>query len=165
MVSKNSQKTQNVFDSQPLHSEQGFLRIIDDKKLEMVVAQPTGIVEVHDGFYASNPESCLINLHATQVSGTATAKPVEQVQRLLRIADNVLTYNVSMAAGGEPPAAENMQRAAACSVHHATACSVQRAAVCSVQRAACSSVQRAACSSVQRAAWCSVHQRAVCSVQ
>ena len=97
-----SQKTQNVFDGQPLHSEQGFLRIIDDKKLEMVVAQPTGIVEVHHGFYASNPKSCLINLHATEVSGTATAKPVEQVQRLLRIADNILTYNVSMAAGGEP---------------------------------------------------------------
>ncbi|HAF68222.1 MAG TPA: fatty acid-binding-like protein [Acidimicrobiaceae bacterium] len=97
-----TQKTKNSSDGQPLHSEQGFLRVIDDKNLEMVVAQPTGIVEVHDGFYASNPNSCVINLQSTHVVTTATAKPVEQVHRLVRIDGNVLTYDLSMAANGEP---------------------------------------------------------------
>jgi hypothetical protein len=85
-----------------LHSEQGFLRVIDDKNLEMVVAQPTGIVEVHSGFYASNPNSCVIDLHSTHVAATSTAKPVEQVNRLLRIADDMMTYDLSMAAVGKP---------------------------------------------------------------
>ncbi|MBM45913.1 MAG: fatty acid-binding-like protein [Acidimicrobiaceae bacterium] len=97
-----SQKTKNSSDGQPLHSEQGFLRIIDDKNLEMVVAQPTGIVEVHSGFYASNPNSCVMDLHSTHVAVTATAKPVEQVHRLLRIADDTMTYDLSIAAVGKP---------------------------------------------------------------
>ena len=97
-----SQKTRTASDGQPLHSEQGFLRIIDDETLEMVVAQPTGIVEVHNGFYAANPQSCVVNFESTQVATTTTAKPVEQVRRLLRIEDDRLTYDLSMAAVGEP---------------------------------------------------------------
>ncbi len=97
-----SQKTKDPSNGQPLHSEQGFLRIIDDKTLEMVVAQPTGIIEAHSGFYASNPNSCVINLESTQVTTTATAKSVEQVRRLVRVEDNKLTYDLSMAAVGEP---------------------------------------------------------------
>ena len=97
-----SQKTKTPSDGQPLHSEQGFLRVIDDTTLEMVIAQPTGIIEAHNGFYAANPKSCVVNLESTQVASTATAKPVEQVRRLLRIEDNRLTYDLSMAAVGEP---------------------------------------------------------------
>ena len=97
-----SQKTKKPSDRQPLHSEQGFLRVIDDKTLEMVVAQPTGITEVHNGFYAANPTSCVVNLESIQVVTTVTAKPVEQVRRLLRIENNTLTYDLSMAAVGKP---------------------------------------------------------------
>ena len=97
-----SQRTKNPSDRQPLHSEQGFLRIIDDRTLEMVVAQPTGVVEVHNGFYAANQDSCVMNLDSTQVVTTSTAKPVEQVRRVLRIEDDRLTYDLAMAAGGQP---------------------------------------------------------------
>ena len=96
-----SQKTKNPSDDQPMHSEQGYLRIVDDKNLEMVISQPTGIVEVHSGFYASNADACVIDLQSTQVAATATAKSVEQVHRLLRIADDTMTYDLSMAAVGK----------------------------------------------------------------
>jgi len=68
----------------------------------MVVAQPTGVVEVHNGFYAANQDSCVMNLDSTQVVTTSTAKPVEQVRRVLRIEDDRLTYDLSMAAVGQP---------------------------------------------------------------
>ena len=97
-----SQKTKSLSDGQPLHSEQGFLRVIDNTTLELVVAQPTGIVETHVGAYASNDESFIANFESAQVVTTPSAKSVEQVSRLIRIDRNQLSYDVSMAAVGQP---------------------------------------------------------------
>ena len=97
-----SQKTKNLSDGQPLHSEHGFLRVIDQTTLEMVVSQPTGIVETHVGAYVSNNESFIVNFESAQVVTTPSAKSVEQVRRLIRIDRNQLSYDVSMAAVGRP---------------------------------------------------------------
>tara|TARA_Y100001970_G_scaffold288302_1_gene415207 strand:+ start:3890 stop:4381 length:492 start_codon:yes stop_codon:yes gene_type:complete len=96
-----AQKTKNASDGQPLHSEQGFLRVVDATTLEMVIAQPTGIVETHIGSYVSNEESFIVKFDSIEVSTTPSAKSVEQVSRLVRVAQNELTYDVSMAAAGQ----------------------------------------------------------------
>lgn len=96
-----TQKTKNAADGQPLHSEQGFLRVIDTTTTEMVVAQPTGIVETHVGSYVSNEESFIVKFDSLNVATTPSAKSVEQVSRLIRIGRNQLTYDVSMAAVGQ----------------------------------------------------------------
>lgn len=96
-----SQKTKRVSDGQPLHSEQGFLRVVDSTIMEMVIAQPTGIVETHVGSFVSNGESFIVNFDSVEVATTPSAKPVEQVSRLVRIENDELTYDLSMAAVGE----------------------------------------------------------------
>ena len=97
-----SQKTKSLSNGQPLHSEQGFLRVVDNTTLELVVAQPTGIVETHVRAYASNDESFIANFESAEVVPTPSAKSVEQVSRLIRIDRNQLSYDVSMAAVGQP---------------------------------------------------------------
>ena len=69
--------------------------------MEMVIAQPTGIVETHVGSYVSNGESFIVKFDSLEVATTPSAKSVEQVSRLVRIDQNELTYDVSMAAVGE----------------------------------------------------------------
>ena len=96
------QKTKNAVNGEPLHSEQGFLRATSETELELVIAQPSGIVEIHQGSYASNESACVINLESIHVATSPTAKSVEQVHRLLRIEGDTLTYDVSMAAMGQP---------------------------------------------------------------
>tara|TARA_B100001123_G_scaffold387585_1_gene462907 strand:+ start:8639 stop:9130 length:492 start_codon:yes stop_codon:yes gene_type:complete len=96
-----TQKTKSASNGQPLHSEQGFLRVVDGTTMEMVIAQPTGIVETHVGSYVSNGESFIVKFDSAEVATTPSAKSVEQVSRLVRIDQNELTYDVSMAAVGE----------------------------------------------------------------
>ena len=96
------QKTKNAKTGEPLHSEQGFVRVIDDKLLELVLAQPSGIVEIHQGSFASNESACVINLESIEVATSPSAKPVHGVQRLLRVESDTLTYDVSMAAMNQP---------------------------------------------------------------
>ncbi|MCS5688483.1 MAG: FABP family protein [Acidimicrobiales bacterium] len=94
------QKTKNAANGEPLHSEQGFLRLIGGVRLELVLAQPSGIVEIHEGSFASNESACVINLESIRVATTPTAKSVQRVHRLLRVEGDTLTYDVSMAAIG-----------------------------------------------------------------
>ena len=78
------------------------MRATSETGLELVIAQPSGIVEIHQGSYASNESACVINLESIHVATSPTAKSVEQVHRLLRIEGDTLTYDVSMAAMGQP---------------------------------------------------------------
>ncbi len=96
------QKTQNATNGDPLHSEQGFVRVTGDATLELVLAQPSGIVEIHQGSFAVNASACVINLESIHVATSPSAKPVNRVHRLLRVDGDTLTYDVAMAAMGEP---------------------------------------------------------------
>ena len=96
-----SQKTKNPIDGQPLHAERGYLRVINDREVEMVIAQPTGIVEILAGYYAANSDACVINFESTEVATTATAKTVAEVTRVIRLENNEMLYDVSMAAMGQ----------------------------------------------------------------
>lgn len=99
-----SQTTRSASDGRPMHAEQGYLRPAGPGRVEMVVAQPTGIVEVDEGVVASPGEGRLeIEVRSRMVAVTSSAKEVTGVERVLRIdADGVLRTRLSMAAVGVP---------------------------------------------------------------
>ena len=93
-----SQSTWSFEDGRPLHSETGYWRPKPDGALEVVLAHPTGVVEV----YAGTVRGAAIDMATTTVGLTPTAKPVEALERTFLIAGDLLTYEVRMAAVGEP---------------------------------------------------------------
>lgn len=97
-----TQRTTHPTTAAPMHTESGYLRNPSPGRVEMVVAQPTGITEVHTGDLTHSDDAVIINLATTAVVGTPTAKEVTAVQRHWHLAGDVLTYEVSMAAVGQP---------------------------------------------------------------
>ena len=87
----------------PMHAEMGYLRLIDDfGGLEMIVAQPTGIAESHTGRVQRVDASVDLVLRSTSIAATPTAKPVTAVIRNLWLDGHVLSYQLHMAAVGQP---------------------------------------------------------------
>ena len=93
-----SQKTRHAETGQPLHAETGYIRAIGDERIEFVLSQPSGIVELHGGRVAGTRLD--LTLHA--VHTTPAAKSVTDVVRSIEVTDDALAYTVSMAAVGEP---------------------------------------------------------------
>ena len=92
------QATRDAATGLPLHAESGYLRPVGRDRIELVLSQPSGIVELHEGTVAGQQ----LRLHSTLVVTTATAKEVTEVRRSLDVVDDELTYNLSMAAVGQP---------------------------------------------------------------
>ncbi len=90
--------TRATDDGRALHSESGFLRAIGDGAVELVVAQGAGLVEIAEGIVDGDE----IVLASTVVRGTATAKEVTGTERRYRVAGDTLTYELAMAAVGQP---------------------------------------------------------------
>ncbi|HLI15151.1 MAG TPA: FABP family protein [Acidimicrobiales bacterium] len=82
-------------DGRPLHAEVGYLRCAG-RAVELVVAQPTGLVEVDEGTL----EGTTLSLSSRLVGRTSSAKAVDQVRRTVRVDGDVLTYRLEMAAVG-----------------------------------------------------------------
>lgn len=97
-----TQKTRDDESGQPLHAEAGYVRAVGGNQLELVVVQPSGIVELHHGVV--DGQAIILTLDG--VHTTPTAKQVTMVQRsfvVTRQSDTpVLTYDVAMAAVGQP---------------------------------------------------------------
>ncbi|ACU54198.1 Domain of unknown function DUF1794 [Acidimicrobium ferrooxidans DSM 10331] len=68
-------------DGSPLHTEVGYLRFVANGRLELVVAQPTGIVEVLEGGAEEAEGGVVISLTSLVVATTPSAKRVDAVQR------------------------------------------------------------------------------------
>jgi len=81
----------------PLHGEAGFLRA-NGETIELVIAQPTGIVEIHDGTVDGTKLSLMCRL----VAGTDSAVEVSKVERRIEVVDDTLTYELWMTAVGQP---------------------------------------------------------------
>lgn len=81
----------------PLHSEAGFLRAVPDG-IELVIAQPTGIVEIHTG----TVEGTSLRLECLYVRGTPTAVEVSAVERIVSVDGDDLNYELWMTAVGQP---------------------------------------------------------------
>lgn len=90
------QGTKHASTGLPLHAESGYLRPVGTTGLELVLVQPSGIVEVHEG----EVDGTSLQLRSTNVLTTATAKDVAAVERSIRVDDDRLTYDLSMAAVG-----------------------------------------------------------------
>lgn len=86
-----SQRTRGADDA-PLHSETGYLRMTAGGP-ELVIAQPTGLTEVHYG----RREGQSLEFHSIAMGATPTAKAVGEVTRRLALSGDELTYTLDMA--------------------------------------------------------------------
>lgn len=93
-----SQKTADASSGQPLHAEVGYLRAVGDDRVELVLVQPSGILEVHSGQVVGTS----LELTCEAVHLAPTALSVTDVVRTVSVAGTVLTYSVAMAAVGVP---------------------------------------------------------------
>ncbi len=93
-----TQRTRDASTGAPLHAETGYLRTLPGERAEFVIAQPSGIVEVHDVRAGRNE----LLMTSSQVVSTPTAKRVDEVTRHLRIDGDELIYELHMAAMGHP---------------------------------------------------------------
>lgn len=99
------QRTRASDDNRPLHAESGYWRFPERGLAELVIAHPTGIVEVLEGFAAPNmpgSDTFMIDLRSTSVTGSASAKDVAQTERTFEITGNTMRYTMRMAAVGLP---------------------------------------------------------------
>ena len=92
------QKSRDVVTELPLHSEAGYFRPVGAEAIELVLAQPSGIVEIHAGVL----DGTTIRLESTTVLTTPTAKDVSSVHRIIEVNESILSYDVHMAAVGLP---------------------------------------------------------------
>jgi hypothetical protein len=97
-----SQKTWRAGDhpdaGTPLHTECGYVRPTESGGAELVVAQPSGIVEVHSG----SVDGSAVSFTSDLVAMTRTAKEVKSVDRNIRVVGDELTYEMWMGAVGQP---------------------------------------------------------------
>jgi hypothetical protein len=93
-----AQRTWSLDDDRPLHGETGYWRAKPGGVVEVVLAHPTGIVEVQEG----HQDGGRIELHSTTTAGTATAKQVTALRRVFELSGDRLAYTLAMAAVGQP---------------------------------------------------------------
>jgi uncharacterized protein YceH (UPF0502 family) len=90
--------TRHATEDRPLHAESGFLRLVGDGGVELVVAQANGIVEIGEGLLDGGE----LLLASTTVRGSSTAKEATAVERRYQVDGDQLTYDLAMAAVGHP---------------------------------------------------------------
>jgi hypothetical protein len=95
-----AQRTSHADDGRPLHAEIGYLRMPRAGRVELVLAHPSGVVEVAEGTF----DGTTLTLATTAVARTSTAKEVTALERVLTIDGDVLSYRLGMAAVGQPMA-------------------------------------------------------------
>ena len=92
------QRTRRARAGEPLHSESGYIRPGGADGAELVIAQMTGIVEVHTGEVAGNR----VCFRSRAVRLSPTAVEVSRVERRIRVVGDTMRYRLWMAAVGQP---------------------------------------------------------------
>lgn len=92
------QRTRDAETDLPLHAETGYWRVPGPGRVELVLAHPTGIVEV----LAGTLDGSVIDLRSTSVVGSPSAKSVTETHRRFQLDGDELRYDVAMAAVGQP---------------------------------------------------------------
>lgn len=91
------QRTRHADTDQPLHAEAGYLRPGGDPgTAELVIAQPTGITEVHTGTIEDGDDGLVVDLRCEAPGLTPTARPVTVVRRRIVLAGDTLHYDLWM---------------------------------------------------------------------
>jgi nitrobindin-like protein len=97
-----AQRTTAADDGRPLHAETGYWRVPAPGRIELVLAHPTGITEVAEGTLTADGDALSIELTATVIGRTGSAKEVTGLTRTFRLDGDELSYEVEMAAAGQP---------------------------------------------------------------
>ena len=79
------------------HSEVGFLRLLPDQLVELMVVVPAGYVEIHTG----RLQDGALVLTPQTISRSPTARPLRLVQRTLELNHDLLRNVVGIAVGNE----------------------------------------------------------------
>lgn len=82
----------------PSHSEAGYLRPLDDGRIELVLAHAFGVTEIQEG----RIDGGRIELRSTSLDSTATALRIDAVARTLRLDGDTIEYEVAMAFADQP---------------------------------------------------------------
>lgn len=96
------QKTRAVDDGRPLHAEVGYLRVPSPGRVEWVLAHPTGITEIQEGTLTVDGTTIEMELTATTIGRTASAKDVTALGRSIRVDGDELVYTLRLGAVGQP---------------------------------------------------------------
>lgn len=99
--------TRHADDGRPLHAETGYLRLIGESEVELVIAQAPGLIEAGSGLAthpggAEDRHAVRLAVDSTIVAGTPTAKEVTATERRYLVTGNRLGYDLAMAAVGLP---------------------------------------------------------------
>lgn len=97
-----AQRTKADDDGRPLHAETGYLRVPSEGRMELVLAHPTGVAEIAEGTLSVQGTGIEMDLVATTIARTASAKEVTALRRIIRVDGDELTYTVRMGAVGQP---------------------------------------------------------------
>jgi hypothetical protein len=91
-----TQRSWDLDDGRPLHTEMGYWRAPSPGTIELVVAHPTGHVELSGGSVAGRA----IRLSSSAILGAPTSKRVEELVRTIEVNGDELSYQLHMAALG-----------------------------------------------------------------
>jgi len=87
-----------LLDGSPSHEEAGYVRATEAGRVELVVAHPLGVVEVHGGTMTERG----VELDSLAVACAPTASAVTQMRRVAEQRGDDLWYRLDMAARGKP---------------------------------------------------------------
>jgi hypothetical protein len=96
------QRTRAIDDGRPLHAETGYLRLASPDRVELVLAHPTGITEIQEGTLSTTGATLELELTATAIGRTSSAKEVTALGRSIRIDGDELSYTLRLGAVGQP---------------------------------------------------------------
>ena len=96
------QRTKATDDGRPLHAETGYLRVPSPGRVELVLAHPTGVTEIQEGTLSVSGTVIEMELNATTIGRTASAKEVTALSRSICVDGDELTYTLRMGAVGQP---------------------------------------------------------------
>lgn len=96
------QRTKAGDDGRPLHAETGYVRVPSPGRVEWVLAHPTGITEIQEGTLSVGATTVEMELTATTIGRTTSAKDVTALSRSIRVDGDELTYTLRLGAVGQP---------------------------------------------------------------
>jgi hypothetical protein len=95
------QRTRATDDGRPLHAETGFVRAPAPGRVEWILAHPTGITEILEGTLSEEDGVLVMDVSATTIGRSASAKDVSALGRSFWVDGDTLTYTVRMGAVGQ----------------------------------------------------------------